>query len=177
MVVRTRLVTAPSVEPVSVAEAKEQSLVEHAEHDGMFERLIAAARQEAEQRTGRALITQAWQQRQPADGNTVCLRRWPLLAVTSVSDDQGTLDPTDYRVEIGDFPAVIANRSLTGTVTVAFTAGYGEAAADVPSAIRQWILVTVASLYEHREKAVTGTITSEHRFIDGLLDHYVVTPT
>lgn len=176
MIVRSRLITAPSLEPVTVAEAKEQALVEHDEHDAMFERLIAAARQEAEQRTGRSFITQTWQQRQPADGNTVCLRRWPLLEVVTVSDDQGPLDLADYRAELGDFPAVIANRALVGDVTVEFKAGYGEVASGVPAPIRHWILATVASMYEHRETAVVGTITASLQFLDGLLDPYVVTP-
>lgn len=177
MIVRSRLVSPPDVEPVSVDEAKEQSIVTHSEHDAMFERLITAARQLAEQRTGRALITQTWQQRQPADGNTVCLRRWPLLEVVTVSDDEGLLDPVEYQVELGDFPAVIANRTLQGTVTVEFKAGYGDAADDVPGAIRHWILATVASMYEHRESAIAGSITASHDFLDGLLDDYVVTPT
>lgn len=176
MVVRSRLITPPDVEPVTLAEAKVQATVEHGEHDSMLQLLITAAREEAELRTGRALITQAWQQRQEADGNTVCLRRWPVLEVTSVSDEEGTLDVADYEVELGDFPAVVANRQLSGTVTVEYSAGYGAAGADVPAPIRQWILVTVASMYEHREKAVTGTITASHDFLEGLLDRFVVTP-
>ncbi|RAH37415.1 hypothetical protein [Halomonas sp. SL1] len=177
MIVRTRRVTEPNVEPVSVVEAKEQSVVEHDEHDTMFTRLIIVARQEAEQRTGRALIAQDWQQRQAADGNTVCLRRWPVIEVTSVSDDQGELAVADYQVEPGDFPVVIAARRLVGTVTVEYRAGYGEAAEDVPAPIRQWMLATIAGMYEHREKAIAGSITADHEFLDGLLDHYVVTPT
>jgi uncharacterized phiE125 gp8 family phage protein len=177
MIVRSRLITPPGVEPVTVIEAKQQAVIEHAEHDTMVERLIAAARQEAEQRTGRALITQTWRQGQPAQGDTVPLRRWPLLEVLSVTDDEGTLDPADYQVEIGEFPMVIATRALVGTVVVEYKAGYGDEAADVPAPIRQWILATVAALYEHRETAIVGSITASLPFLDGLLDPYVVTPT
>lgn len=177
MSVRSRLITPPGVEPVTLAEAKVQATVEHDEHDTMLQLMITAAREEAELRTGRALIDQTWQQRQEADGNTVCLRRWPVIEVTSVSDDEGPLDPADYQAEIGDFPAVVANRRLVGIVTVEYRAGYGAAGNDVPAAIRQWILATVSSMYEHRERAVVGTTTSKHDFLEGLLDRFVVTPT
>lgn len=177
MIVRSRLKTPPETEPVSVDEAKEQSVVTHDEHDAMFERLITAARQLAEQRTGRALITQTWRQSQEADGNTVCLRRWPVLEVVKVADDEGELAAEEYQAELGDHPAVIASRPLVGTVTVEYQAGYGAEADAVPGPIRQWMLATIASMYEHRETAIAGTITASHDFLDGLLDDYVVTPT
>lgn len=174
--IRSTLITPPVIEPVSVPDAKEQATVEHTEHDAMFERLIQAAREEAEQRTGRALLSQVWQQRGDAEGNVVFLRRWPVLDVVSVSDERGLLDASAWQAERGDFPVVIATEGFQGTVTVEYAAGYGDAPSDVPTPIRQWILATVSAMYEHREKAVSGTITSEFSFLDGLLDPYRVQP-
>lgn len=173
--IRSTLITPPLVEPVSVVDAKEQATVEHAEHDVMFERLIQAAREDAEQRTGRALLRQVWQQRGHAEGNVVFLRHWPVLEVVSVSDDRGLLDATAWQAELGDFAAVIATEKFQGSVSVEYAAGYGDTGEDVPAPIRQWVLATVSALYEQREAANSGTISSVE-FLDGLLDRYVVPP-
>ncbi|QPI64458.1 head-tail connector protein [Vreelandella venusta] len=174
---RSTLVEPPAVEPVSVAEAKVQSIIEHDEHDEMVALLIMAAREEAEQKTGRAFITQTWRQRGHSNGGGFELRRWPVLEVLSVSDDRGELPESDWTAQVGDFPIVEPVGRFQGVVTVLYKAGYGVEGEAVPAPIRQWILVTAASLYEHRELAVTGTITSKHDFLDGLLDYYMVPPT
>ncbi|WP_422101906.1 head-tail connector protein [Vreelandella sp.] len=173
---RSTLVAPPSVEPVSVAEAKVQAVIEHDEHDDMVSRLIMAARQEAEQLTGRALITQTWQQRGSTHGGAVELRRWPALEVVSVSDNRGELPASEWAAQLGESPVVEPVDRFEGVVTVVYKAGYGAEPEAVPAPIRQWILATAASLYEHRERAVTGTITAKHDFLDGLLDTYVVQP-
>lgn len=54
------LVTAPAVEPVTVAEAKAHLRVDLDDDDVLIGRLIAAARQAGEDFTGRAFLTQTW---------------------------------------------------------------------------------------------------------------------
>ncbi|MGY4876502.1 head-tail connector protein [Vreelandella aquamarina] len=171
---RSTLLVPPAVEPVSVAEAKVQAVVEHDEHDTMLQLLITAARQEAEQITGRALITQTWQQQGDTHGGPVELRRWPAIDVQSVSDDRGELAATGWRALVGESPVVEPEDAFQGAVTVTYTAGYGDNPEQVPAPIRQWILATVATLYEHRERAVVGAATAHHPFLDGLLDTYRV---
>ncbi|UBR49814.1 hypothetical protein KF947_21300 [Halomonas sp. FeN2] len=173
---RSTLVEPPSVEPVSVAEAKVQAVIEHDEHDDMVSRLIMAARQEAEQITGRALITQTWRQRGNPQGGAVELRRWPALEVVSVSDDRGVLLESEWIAQLGESPCVDPVDRFEGVVTVVYKAGYGIEPEAVPAPIRQWIVATAASLYEHRERVVTGTIVAKLEFLDGLLDYYVVQP-
>lgn len=173
---RATLIEAPATEPVSVAEAKVQAVIEHDEHDLMVSRLIVAARQEAEQITGRAFITQTWRQRGNTSGGAVELRRWPVLEVISVSDDRGVLAADQWSAQLGDFPVVEPTDAFEGTVSVIYKAGYGADPESVPAPVRQWMLATVAGLYEHRERAVAGTITASHDFLDGLLDTYVVSP-
>lgn len=173
---RSTLVAPPTVEPVSVAEAKVQAVIEHDEHDDMLSRFIEAARQEAEQRTGRALITQTWRQQGKPNGGAIELRRWPALEVVSVSDERGELPADEWTAMLGESPVVEPTDCFQGAVTVVYKAGYGTDPEAVPAPIRQWILATVATFYEHRERAVTGTITAKHEFLDGLLDTYVVTP-
>lgn len=173
---RSTLVEPPAVEPVSVAEAKVQAVIEHDEHDDMVSRLIMAARQEAEQKTGRALITQTWRQRGNSNGGAVELRRWPALEIVNVSDSRGELPSTEWAAQLGDSPVVEPVVRFEGVVTVTYKAGYGAEPEAVPAPIRQWIVATAASLYEHRERTVTGTITAKLEFLDGLLDTYMVQP-
>ena len=173
---RSTLVEPPTVEPVSVAEAKVQAVIEHDVHDEMVSRLIMAARQEAEQITGRALITQNWRQRGSSNGDAVELRRWPALEVVSVSDDRGELPDSDWTAQLGESPIVEPVGRFEGVITVTYKAGYGVDPEAVPAPIRQWIVATAASLYEHRERTVTGTIATKLEFLDGLLDYYVVQP-
>ncbi len=54
------LVTAPALEPVSVAEVKNALRVEHTDDDTLIGYLITAARTNAEAYTRRAFITQTW---------------------------------------------------------------------------------------------------------------------
>ena len=54
------LVTAPTEEPVSLAEAKLHLRVDYTNDDVLIGALITAARQHAENDTRRALVTQTW---------------------------------------------------------------------------------------------------------------------
>lgn len=172
--IRSRLLAPPTAEPVTLDEAKVQAIVEHDDDDEMIQRLIASARSSAERRTGRALITQTWEQRGRPQGGVVELRRWPVVEVVSVSGADGPLDADSWRAELGEFPEVELLDCLDGDVTVEYVAGYGDSAADVPPPIRQWILVAVATMYELREAEVTGTIVSRVGYVDGLLNDYRV---
>ncbi|HEU0118811.1 MAG TPA: head-tail connector protein [Alphaproteobacteria bacterium] len=56
-----KLTVPPSVEPVLLADAKTQARIDTTADDAFITDLITAARQWAEQYTGRAFITQTWQ--------------------------------------------------------------------------------------------------------------------
>ena len=64
-----------------------------------------------------------------------------------------------YRLDAAGVPARIGWREAVvpppglrqfNTLAVAFTAGYGDAAGDVPEPIRRALLAIVADLYSHR---------------------------
>jgi uncharacterized phiE125 gp8 family phage protein len=148
-------------------------------------RAIKSAREEAERRTARAMVTQTWRlslDHFPASGEIV-FPRPPLQSVTSVTyvDEDGaeqTLDSGEYVVDTSgergrlyldyekSWPSV---RIQPNAVQVTFVAGYG-AAADVPAPFRSWMLLRMGDLYAHREGHATGTIVSRVQFVDSLVD-------
>lgn len=71
------LLTAPAVEPVSLAEAKAFLRVEHNDDDDLIGALAAGSRIHVEAQTRRALVTQSWRialYEWPQDGNPSCCR-------------------------------------------------------------------------------------------------------
>ena len=155
-----QLNTPPAAEPVTLSQAKAWLRVESGDdEDALITRLIGAARARAEWHTGRAFVTQGWTLWLDGigDGN-VALPLPPLVAVTSVTlhgtDDGATvLDAAGYQVDAPGGRLVFAAphpglRAVNG-VSIAFTAGYGDAA-SVPAPVRTAILQTIAWLYDHR---------------------------
>lgn len=175
---RLTLVTPPAVEPVALEEAKAHLRVDVDDDDTLILALIAAAREQAEAFTRRALITQTWDMALDClpgvDEKPIELPKPTLQSVTSItyldaSGDEQTLAADQYQVLTGGGPyaqpgKVVraynvswpSTRSQPDAVTVRFVAGYGDAASDVPAAIRQAILMLVGDLYEHREGIVVG---------------------
>lgn len=183
------LITAPSVEPITLAEAKLHCRIDGADDDALVTALIVAARQQAENRTGRALITQQW--RYDLDAfpvDTIELPKPKLQSVQSITylDTNGTrqtMTGTEYDVITAEMVGAVlpaygktwpSCRNHPGSVQISFTAGYGAAASDVPQAIRQWMLLAIGTWYAQREAVITGTIVSElpPNFWGALLDPY-----
>lgn len=162
------LITAPVVEPVSLAEAKLHCRIEIADDDALLTAEIVAARQYCEQWTRRALITQTWEEvlNDWPTGREHVIPLAPLASVVSVkyTNDAGveaTMAATDYLVDstrtpgrivlrsTADWPAVTLQESHG--VRIRFTAGYGPVASAVPQSIRQGMLLLVGMWYENRE--------------------------
>ena len=61
-------------------------------------------------------------------------------------------------------------QDVVNSVVVRFTAGYGDAAADVPENLRQAILIMTAELYEQRQQSVAQTLQQVPFTVRALLD-------
>lgn len=174
---RYELTTPPEIEPVTLAEAKLHLKVEVTADDGLIGDDIQAAREELEETIGHALITQVWTGRLdcfPASGE-ITLARPPLQSVGSVKyvDENGTLQTlatTEYVVDTSGAKGRIylaydkswpITRNEPGAVRVEFTAGFGDAASDVPARYRSWMLMRIGTLYVHRESVVVGSIATK----------------
>ena len=168
-----RVVTPPSVEPVSVAEVKAQARVDLADEDTLIEGYIRAARETLERLLWRAFITQTLELTLDGwpEGSEIRLPRPPLQSVTAVryTTEDGTLktlDPALYVVDAASEPGrVVLKRGKSwpsetlvpaAGVKVEYVAGYGDQASDVPEPIRQAILLLAAHWYEHREAVSDG---------------------
>lgn len=170
------LVTAPTVEPIAVAEAKEFCRIEVDQHDedDLVERLIVAARKRCEEWRGRAFITQTWDyflDEFPVDdwwiSQPIILPRAPLISVTSVKYTPDgvstqTVSASDYYVDTSNIfvPRILPNinKSWPGDllrvangVEIRFVVGYGTGAESVPEQTRLALNQLVAYWYENRD--------------------------
>jgi uncharacterized phiE125 gp8 family phage protein len=181
-----KLITAPASEPVSLDEAKAQCKVEHSADDALFAVLIQSARETAEHITGRAFVSQTWEQ--VLDAFPVAEIELPkprAISIVSVKyldvdGNEQTIDSADYALDPDNSPGWLlpavgftwpATQAAANTVRVRFTAGYGNAAA-VPAGIKQWMLLQIAAAYRNREAFAAGITVAElpNRFVDALLD-------
>jgi uncharacterized phiE125 gp8 family phage protein len=166
------LTAGPALEPVTLAEAKAHLRVDASAEDTLITSLIVTARLNVEAAAGLALVTQGWSYLLDGwpRGRALELPLRPVQSVAAVRlfDESGastTLDPATYLLDgAGAPPRLVRQGALhwpkpgrvASGIEIAFTAGFGNAAADVPAPIRQAVLLLVAHWYEHRSPVETG---------------------
>jgi uncharacterized phiE125 gp8 family phage protein len=170
------LTAAPAAEPVSLAEAKAHLRIDADDEDALLAALIAAARMFVEKTLGLGLITQGWSYFLDFWPRSSCvtLPIAPVQGVDSVTlrDVNGgatELAASDYAVDVLSLPARLVLKGGSPSVVarelnafeIAFTAGYGDAASDVPAPIRHALLLLVAHWFERREPVVLGLGSAE----------------
>lgn len=178
-----KLITDATVEPVTLEQAKVQCRVDDTitTDDELIGTLITAARQQAEQELGRALITQTWERVIDAfPAAEIELGKHQVLAITSVTyvDAAGasqTMAALDYSLDAdtpGGFllPAIDTEWPDTldtaNAVRVRFTAGFGPSADDVPGAIKAWILARIGDLHPNGDKVSAERQSQLDRLLD-----------
>jgi uncharacterized phiE125 gp8 family phage protein len=182
-----KLITAPTVEPITVSELKSHCRIDASDEDTILATYITAARMQAENYLEIALISQTWDLYLDGFPEAFVLRS-PVVSVSSVNyyDQSGallTLSSDAYLVDSASMPCYITPaygttwptpRAIPNAVWVRHVAGYGATAASVPQSIRHWILMRAASMYLHREDATVlprGKV-EKLAFVDSLLDPY-----
>ncbi len=166
------LTAGPATEPVSLEEAKAHCRIDSDAEDTLVSSLILAARLHVEQALGVALISQSW---------ALYLDHWPdkpytelplapLISIDAVrlyspSGSWMTLDASLFYADTvsrrprlaraGTQAWPVPGRDLNG-IEIAFTAGHGANAEDVPEPLRHAIRLLVAHWYEAREPVSIG---------------------
>jgi len=164
--VKYRVTTAPTVEPVSIAEAQAQtrSVTTDTTENTLLTALIVAAREYCEKYTRRALAPQTIEAYPESFYQRMELPMPPLTAVTSIkyTDTTATENTfTGYVVDTYSEPGRIAipenvsfpsfTQYVINPIKIVYTCGY--TAATIPKAIKQAILLLVGHWYINREAA------------------------
>ena len=180
-----KIITAPTLEPVTLAEAKAQCRVDSSDEDALLAIYIASARESAEHITGRKFMQQTWEmQLDEFPCNEIKL---PFKNVTTI-DSVKYLDATGTLTTINQANYTLLNDTLEDWVILAYGQAwpvtYDSAQAvriqfkagttdvlQVPAGVRQWILLAVGLFYKNRETANELEMFNLPRnFADGLLD-------
>jgi uncharacterized phiE125 gp8 family phage protein len=154
-----------------LAEAKAHLRIDTDDEDTLISSIIVAARMLVERSLGLALITQSWSHFLDAvpQRGCVALPLGPVQAVAAVRvhDGEGaasTFEADSYDTDLLFDPARVVLTAMVPSVgvrafngfEVAFAAGFGDAATDVPQPIRQALLLLVAHWFERREPVELG---------------------
>lgn len=171
-----RVTVPPVLEPISLAEAKQQCRIVPGltDEDLLIAGYIKAAREYCEGLDWRAYLTQTlelWLDEWPCEDEIV-IPRPPLQSVASVkyydiNDVEYTLSPSIYFVNTVKEPGEIHLRGYNrwpaivlrdyNAVCITYTAGWTTPEA-VPEKIRQAVRLVTGHFYENREDTQSGTV-------------------
>lgn len=167
------MTSGPTIEPVTLAEAKAHLRVDSAAEDTLITALITTSRLQIEAALSIALLSQTWSyfiDRLPRDG-VIALPLRPVRSLDAVrrhQDDGGfaVLPPSGFTLDGLSMPPRIVARETTAFATAprlanayefSVTVGFGATAADVPAPIREAVLQLTAHWFEHRDPSEIGT--------------------
>jgi len=179
---------APSVEPLTTAEAKAHLRVDFADDDTLIDSFVQAARKAVEAHIHMSLITQKWQLTLNTfpSADTVRLPRGPVQSVQTLNtydddDAESTFAASNYLVDTAGDRVALNSAAVwpsdlrpSNAVVIDYTVGYGDASTDIPADILVAVRLLVGHYYENREGTVVGTIAGALPLgVSALLQHYV----
>jgi uncharacterized phiE125 gp8 family phage protein len=192
-----KLIIPPAVKPLLVSDVGSQVRNDLSEENVLVELYIAAVTAKAEAYIKRALITQTWELSLDMFPLSCTLSgrmsqiKLPMAPVQNVisikyvdsNGDIQTVAPSDYILTDDDPNTLVpvygkywpATRIQPGAVKIQYVAGFGDQAENIPEAIRAWMLLNVANLYENRETVTVGPraqMVELTTMADSLLDSY-----
>lgn len=192
-----KLITPPSLLPVSVDEAKLHCHEDGNEEDSSFESWIQSAVAQCEHIMQRAIMPQVWEltlDKFPAD---IELNMPNIISIDSIkyadelTESEVTLASNQYVLDdtannepawillahgVTSWPGTV---DASNTVKVRYTAGWPNSN-SVPSNIKSWIKMAVGTWYANREvvrnteRNTSVQVTVPHDFYAGLLDRFIV---
>ncbi len=185
-----RVATPPTVEPVTLAEAKAHCRIDTTDDDAYVMALVTAARQWVESYMDEALVHQQLVMRLDGFPPEIELPKPPMATagthtattITFTLNETGTtatLSTSQYRVDRDSRPGVIrhlyggswpAYLEDYGSVSVTWWAGRGASGSAVPQGVRNAILWLVGLWYERRMAADAAGLSEIPFGVKALLD-------
>lgn len=180
------LVTGPTVEPITIDQAKQQARIADLNSDGVLAGYISTAREAAEQTLNRGLLTQTWKLVLDGWANIIPLpMAAPLQSVTTVQyyDTTGTLQTlatSYYDIDTVSRPGrvvlkpdqtwpTLQSLRRNGAVEITYVVGW-MTAVDVPERIKQGIKQYVTFLDADRDglepRALEAQQAAERCWVD-----------
>lgn len=150
--------------PLSLAEAKEQCRVLHADEDAFIGSLAEVAVEKVAAMSGLVLANEVWELTVSDPVGAVCLPKAPVSALISVAGDT---DVSAYTLSINGDDATVSGPWPSGDVAIRFAAGGG-----CPVMLKHSMRLLVAHWYRVREAAdeamqeppyAVEALVSEHR--------------
>ena len=190
----TELVTASTAKALELEAVKNHLRVEigWTDDDDYIKSLISVSEKWAENKTGRRLINQTWKSYTddwPA-GDHITLPYMPLSSVPSTgilykcsTGNSTTMGSTRWNADtVSEPPRVYLeygdswpSTSLYdyNPISIEGVYGYGSRSSDVPTPIKQGMLLMISHWYENREPGIVGRIYSNvPKTVDSLLADY-----
>jgi len=188
-----KVITPPITEPVTIDELKAQVVIGHTADDALLSLYLSAVRGHGEFLTGRSWAPQTLEvvlDSFPISGGRIDLPHGPVTSVSSVTyiDTAGVetvLDVYGYDTALDGLVGYICpvyastwpeTQNKPESVRVRYVAGWSI----LPSPLKQWIMVKVASFYAQRESHIVGfsvgqKVASMPRdFVDAILDAFSI---
>jgi uncharacterized phiE125 gp8 family phage protein len=155
-----KLITAPTIEPVTLNEVKNYLKIDLADtsQDTYLTALIKAVRESIEACLKRSLITQTWLVNFDYYSEKYVLQRPNIIAIASLKltdseNTEHTIDSSNYFLKndtlfIKDTYNLTLDLRNYLAVEIVYTAGYGATASNVPEGVKQGILEQIGSIFE-----------------------------
>jgi uncharacterized phiE125 gp8 family phage protein len=180
---QAELVTGPTAEPLTLAEAKKQLEIASSDstHDVQLQSAIAEARQQWEHDTDSACCFQTWKVRFRYITDRLALPKRPIHSITSIkyydgANNQTTWNASQYQLHINEIryayqitlPAV-ADRWDAWEIT--YKLGYSQDATSVPAIAKRAMLLLVGHYFENRDM-LTNELIYNRRVYEDLVVRY-----
>lgn len=148
---------------ITLDEAKNYLRVDSADDNTLITSLIEAARDQVEKLTSRTLLTTTFELIYDEVGESIEIVKSPLQEVTKIE----TISDAGVKTEVGVSTYIVDTMGQRGRIMlksgcswpdhrgfasfiITIKAGYGEAAADVPAALRTAVFIALAIIYAER---------------------------
>jgi uncharacterized phiE125 gp8 family phage protein len=173
------LVSGPTAEPITLAEARKQCRIDHAIDDGVLAGLILDAREWAQGYTRRNFIAQTWDYSLNTFPLVIELPIGPVTSITSISyyDTNNALQTfANYDANLKVAVPLICpadgyewpdTYSRYNAVTVRFVTGYAENHPDLFT-IRAAMLLHVEAHYDREKDNMASLLSTAEKKLDTL---------